>query len=70
MSVREGPDGVVYIPTTYGNDAPDIAEPLRLGRQTDWQEQDGLVRGIGQRVFLVGDEPATIMEIGTLEIDE
>jgi type VI secretion system protein ImpE len=70
LSVREGPDGVVYIPTTYGNDAPDLAEPLRLGRETDWREQDSLVRGIGQRVFLVGDEPATIMEIGTLEFDE
>jgi len=69
MSVSEGPDGVVYVPTIYGNEAPDMAEPLRLGRETDWQEQDGLVRGVGQRVFLVGEDARTIMEIGTLEFE-
>jgi type VI secretion system protein ImpE len=67
MSVADGPDGVVYVPTTYGNDTADLADALRLGRETDWLDQDGLVRGVGQRVFLVGDEPMTILEVGTLE---
>ncbi|HTZ72069.1 MAG TPA: type VI secretion system accessory protein TagJ [Acetobacteraceae bacterium] len=67
MSVREGPDGVVYIPAIYGSDVPDLADKLRLGRETDWQEQEGFTRGLGQRVFLVGDDPATVMELGTLE---
>ena len=70
MSVREGPDGVVYLPTLYGSDAPDLTETLRLGRETDWQEQDGLVRGTGLRVFLAGEGAATIMELGTLEFGD
>jgi type VI secretion system protein ImpE len=69
MSVHQGPDGEVYIPAVYGSDAPDLSDALRLGRETEWPEHDGLVRGVGQRVFLAGDEALTIMDLGTLEFD-
>jgi type VI secretion system protein ImpE len=40
---------------------------LRLGRETDWQQADGgPVRGVGQRVFLVGEDDTAIMELGKL----
>lgn len=71
MSVSEGPDGDVYVPVTYGSEDPALEEPFRLGRATDWRETAGaagetLVRGVGQRVFLVGEEARNIMELGSL----
>ena len=71
MSVSEGPDGAVYLPATYGSDDPALDESFRLGRATDWRETPAgpdatLVRGVGQRVFLVGEEARTIMDLGSL----
>lgn len=68
MSVTDGPDGEVYIPVTYAAEGAGLADEFRLGRATDWRElAEGLVRGVGQRVFLAGEEAAGIMELGTLE---
>ncbi len=66
MTVADGPDGDVYMPVVYtGGDG--ASEMLRLGRETDWQQADGgPVRGIGQRVFLVGEDDTAIMELGEL----
>jgi type VI secretion system protein ImpE len=67
MSVSDGPDGDVYLPAIYA--AQDAAsDTLRLGRETDWRQPDGgPVCGVGQRVFLVGDDDLGVMELGTLE---
>jgi type VI secretion system protein ImpE len=40
-----------------------------LGRGTDWLEEGTLVRGVGQRVFLAGEESLTVMQVGTLEFE-
>lgn len=63
VSVNEGPDGEVYIPAIYaGDDA--MTEAQRLGRETDWrQAEGGPVRGVGQRVFLFGDDDRAIMDL-------
>ncbi len=62
MSVRSGPDGDVYIPAIYfGGDDSD--ETHRLGRATSWTEEKGLVRGIGQRIFLAGEDDLAIMQL-------
>lgn len=67
MSVTEGPDGDVYLPATYGCDEADISDALRLGRETEWRDlAPGLVRGVGQRVFLAGDEAVGMMELAEL----
>jgi type VI secretion system protein ImpE len=67
LEVRDGPDGDVYLPVTYGNDDSTLAAEYRLGRATDWHEGPGdLVRGIGQRTFLAGDDALGIMEITSL----
>ena len=35
--------------------------------ETDWrQAEGGPVRGVGQRVFLVGDDDVAVMELGEL----
>jgi type VI secretion system protein ImpE len=66
MSVDQGPDGDVYIPTVYAADDP-MTDLLRLGRETDWrQADDGPVRGVGQRVFLIGEDDIAIMDLTTL----
>ena len=67
VSVIDGPDGDVYLPVIYDSEKPDLGDEFRLGRATDWLDpEDGPVRGIGQRVFLVGDEDRGIMDLTSL----
>jgi type VI secretion system protein ImpE len=70
MSVRGGPDGVVYLPAIYSGDNPDITDELRLGRATDWIEApEGTVRGVGQRMFLAGQELIPVMNLTEITFD-
>lgn len=66
ISVNQGPDGDVYVPVTYFSDDAALGAAYRLGRATDWMDHDGVVTGVGQREFLVGDASVPIMELGTL----
>jgi type VI secretion system protein ImpE len=67
VSVSNGPDGEVYLPAIYDSENPDMADDLRLGRATDWIEPaEGPVQGVGQRVYVVGDDAVGIMELTTL----
>ncbi|RIK73080.1 MAG: SciE type virulence protein [Planctomycetota bacterium] len=68
MEVRGGPDGEVFIPVLYANSHKEPDNALRLGRGTDWRgEEQALVRGIGQRMLLVGEEDKSLLDIGTIE---
>lgn len=68
LSVHEGPDGDVYLPCLYTNSEPSQDDSLRLGRATEWSDQDGApVCGTGQRTYLVGDEAMEILVLGSLE---
>jgi type VI secretion system protein ImpE len=70
MSVRGGPDGVVYLPAIYGDDDPGRGDDLRLGRATDWIEAAaGPVRGVGQRMFLVGQDLVSTMDLTEITFD-
>lgn len=67
MVVRGGPDGDVYIPAIYDTDAADLPDPVQLGRETDWREvAPGVTLGLGQRMFLVGDDALGIFELTEL----
>ncbi len=69
MSVTAGPDGDVYIPATYfAEGEPDEAH--RLGRATSWSDGEGPVRGIGQRVFLVGEDDLSIMQLDDVSFQQ
>ena len=71
ISVNRGPDGEVYIPAVYDSTDPDLPDNYRLGHGTDWiGDPAGLVRGVGQRVFLAGDDACPIMEIAELSFAE
>ena len=65
MSVRDGPDGDVYLPVLYETDAG-ADDGLRLGRGTGWSDM-APVRGSGQRVFLVGHEGIPVTQLQSLE---
>jgi len=71
MDVRDGPDGKVFLPAIYAFDrgAPDDAS--RLGRRTDWvaNGEEGIVRGVGLRTYLVGEEARTLLELSSIEFD-
>ena len=70
LSVRDGPEGDVYMPALYGPAFPEPELPpretLRLGRETEWTGAMP-VRGIGQRVFLVGEAGVPIHQLSTVE---
>jgi type VI secretion system protein ImpE len=67
ISVSDGPDGEVYVPAIYDSRQPDLADDYRLGHSTDWIEAENApVRGVGQRVFLAGDEAHGIMDLTEL----
>lgn len=69
MEVRGGPEGVVYVPATYPTlpSEGDI-DSFRLGRATEWSGGDGSpTRGMGLRLFLVGDEGMSIDELQTVQ---
>lgn len=70
MVVRDGPDGDVYLPAIYPSallpsDEP-VGDGLRLGRATEWTET-APVRGIGQRVYMVGDDAVPVQQMSRLE---
>jgi len=67
VSVTGGPDGDVYLPAVYNTDEPDISDEFLLGRATDWiGPENGPTLGIGQRVFVVGEDATGIMDLTTL----
>lgn len=71
MVIRGGPDAVVYIPVLYfGSHLSDIPE-VRIGRSTDWIENDdGPTRGIGQRMFLINNDDESILSINSIQIND
>jgi type VI secretion system protein ImpE len=69
MTVSDGPEGDVYLPTIYAGTLADPDEKARLGRVTDWKGGDAApVTGIGLRTYLVGDEAKTVLELSELEL--
>ncbi len=73
LSIESGPDGEVFLPAIYHEPveggSPDAS--LRLGRSTDWVDiGQGIVRGRGQRMLLVGEEDLPFMELASIAGEE
>ena len=66
ISVRQGPDAIVYVPTRYFGTTADDGEDAMLSRATLWNEGPGLATGIGQRLFAIGEED----ELAILDCDD
>ncbi len=69
IEMKDGQEGVVYVPTIYPWTTKTLPNPLRLGRGTEWQDDNGLVRGLGMREFLVGEEAKSLAELGEVTFD-
>jgi type VI secretion system protein ImpE len=69
IAVRNGPEGDVHLPVLYpGSEASDD-DLIRMGRSTTWSGgENEPVRGLGQRMLLVGDEARPFLEITQLAI--
>lgn len=71
MTIAGGPDGEVFVAATYFDSFQAEDDGLRLGRATDWRENpNGPIQGVGQRVFMVGDNDHAALEIGQIEINQ
>lgn len=71
VDIENGPqDTMTYIPVRYPFPKSEgWDDQLRLGRATSWTgDSEGVVRGLGQRMFLVGDESQSIMDLANLQI--
>jgi type VI secretion system protein ImpE len=70
IDLKDGTEGVVYLPALYLGAAPETDNALLLGRATDWTDPaDGPVRGRGQRMWLVGDEALPFNSLVTVVFD-
>ena len=69
LSLNAGIDGEVYLPTIY-IDTPKERETAKMGYQTDWIIKNNQpVSGIGQRIFMAGQDEIPIMEIEQITIE-
>jgi type VI secretion system protein ImpE len=64
IAVKEGLAVGCYLPVLYPDSCRSDDDRVRLGRITDWRELgSGLCQGIGQHVFLAGNEEKPLLEI-------
>jgi type VI secretion system protein ImpE len=59
-----------YVPVLYCDSHRHADNQIKLGRMTDWvATKGGPVRGVGQRMFLAGDEGRSILETRRIEFE-
>jgi len=69
LTLRDGPDAVVYMPVVYPGSHRHADPELRLGRRTEWMALDGgPTTGVGQRTWLVGDMDKPILTLGAISV--
>ncbi len=69
MTLFNGPEGEIFMPAIYVNTLPED-ETAKLGHKTAWPGgEDKPVVGIGQRLFLIGDNAISMLEINELNRD-
>lgn len=70
LEVQNEPPGAVYLPTLYVGSAQDDDESIKLGRATKWLGlEEPPVRGLGLRMFLIGDEAKSILDISEVNFN-
>lgn len=64
LTLTDGSPRSGYVPALYPDTHHHPDDAVKLGRMTDWQSQeDGPVRGVGLREFLVGEGTRSILEV-------
>lgn len=64
--------GRVHLPALYYGTSKSADPRVKIGRTTDWERQDeqGPVRGMGRREYLIGEEAVTILDIKALRFSQ
>lgn len=61
--------GECLLPVLAVNSFKHADDQVRLGRQTVWEDTDGVATPYGQKVYLVDDEEVSVLEIRSIEFD-
>lgn len=70
LEAHSGPVGDVFLPVLYPGSCRHDDDRIKLGRLTDWLDSgDGLARGVGQHLFLVGEDGRALLEMRELVFD-
>jgi type VI secretion system protein ImpE len=70
LETIDGPSGNVLLPVLYAGSFRHPDEQVRLGRATDWENLgENLVRGRGQRIFLIDDNEKPMLQCHQVEFD-
>lgn len=64
----DGSEHEVFIPGLYAGTAMHPEDGIRTGAGIDWVERDGIMRGLGSRTFLFGEEELTLNEFRQVEV--
>ncbi|MDD2735363.1 MAG: type VI secretion system accessory protein TagJ [Desulfuromonadaceae bacterium] len=56
-----------FLPVMYPGSSSFESDPVRMGRITDWIDLgNGNYRGVGQHLFMVGDQEKSLLELGEI----
>jgi len=70
LATFDGQVGEVFLPSLYPLSSSHPDHQVRLGRKTDWVEVgSGILRGVGRKLFLVGDEARSLQELDQLQLE-
>lgn len=70
VETRQGTIGEMFVPALYEGSSRHADEKVKLGRLTEWQDEDGgSARAVGLRLFIAGEEELSIFEARQIEFD-
>jgi len=64
----DGSQWEVFLPALYTGTAEHSEEGIRTGAGVDWVDRGGLVRGLGSRTYLFGEEEVNFSEFREVEV--
>jgi type VI secretion system protein ImpE len=71
VETDNGTNGEVFLPALYVDSWKSDDDQIRLGKITDWREtEEGIYIGEGTKLFGVGSEYKTILDIQTIEFNK
>jgi type VI secretion system protein ImpE len=66
--LTDGSEWEVFMPGLYPDTATHPEDGIRTGAGVDWVERCGVMRGLGSRTFLFGEEELTLSEFRQVEV--
>jgi type VI secretion system protein ImpE len=66
--LADGSEHEVFVPGLYADTASHAEDGIRTGAGVDWVERAGVMRGLGSRTFLFGEEELTLTEFRQVEV--